>query len=332
VGHRVADVGDEQPRGPLALGRPEDVGGVEERQLLRPEGGVVDVGVALDLHLRPPELEAPVRRLLAARAEDAVDHLVGVVAGLRDLAAGEIVVGLDLGGGVRQRAGLGLQVELQGVARHPARPLVDDDVAGRLDDLGPQVDLGAVGREVDVLVLDLDVAGEHGVGLADVLQRGGGAGGAAAPLVLGEVQVELDAVGVLGGGRRHRSPGRLGRRAGGRRDSGLGPRRRSGRSGGRGAGHQGGRARGGGRSDGRGARGGGAGGRRRLLGVHGSDEPRGQQRGQQGGTNDRGEREAGHWPVSPPCARRGSPWPRRRRCRWRRNPGGRRARAGHGGG
>lgn len=82
---RIADVRHEKARGALGLRRPEHVRPIEDRQLLHPEAGILDVRVAFDLDLRRGHREAPVRRPVAgAGGEDAVVDGEVVGPGLRD--------------------------------------------------------------------------------------------------------------------------------------------------------------------------------------------------------------------------------------------------------
>jgi len=135
------------------------------------------VGVGVDFDPCPPEGEAPVRHLVAAaRGEDAVDHRVDVVTDLRDLTAGEVVVGIHVGARLGDRAGLGVEVEGHGLAGQAARPLVEDHVAGGRHHAGLEIDLGVVRRQRDVLVLDPHAAREDGVVLAPELEGAGVAG------------------------------------------------------------------------------------------------------------------------------------------------------------
>ena len=169
-------------------------------------------------------LEAPRRHVLRARGEDAVDHGVGAVAGLAHLLAAEEVVGRDVAARVGEHAGLVVEVVARGRSGESARTLVDDDVADRAHHHGVAVELGAVGGDLDVLVVDLDLA-DQDVDLALLAQLLGQRDRlAAAGLLVLERHLEAQASFGRGRGRGQIERDRARRSRSG--DGGSGGRRR----------------------------------------------------------------------------------------------------------
>ena len=155
----VSDAGNEEPRGAVFLGRPDEIGRVKERHRADSKRDVLHVRVVVQGHRRFREIEGPGRVGHGAGREDAVMDAVGRFSELLDPFRDDVVRGGEVGGRVFQPAGLRLELKGPAAPGHPRGALVDDHVAFERRRLRREVVAPLVRPDLHVLVLDLDVLG-----------------------------------------------------------------------------------------------------------------------------------------------------------------------------
>ncbi len=202
---RGAERGEQQARGAVGLDRPDEVGGVEDRDLADLERGVAQVGVLADRQGRAADPERPVGGRLAAGRERGVGDAQFLRTDPLDRRrAHDRVVLVEVADGVLDDAELGLDVVDQPGAGQRRAGKGEHHVAGRHDLPGRHREDDLVGLDRAVAGLEVDVAAQAPLGL--------GAHGLAGPQGrrLGQLQLELGLrrAGILGERRELRGENR----------------------------------------------------------------------------------------------------------------------------